>query len=97
MNSKLSKIRKCAGCGLPLSTDPNNLAYTPNLDFDYCQRCFRLKHYGVDSNQKLSKQITDDFLKEIKIDDADYIVCINDIINIDFETIRRFASHEKSI
>jgi hypothetical protein len=93
MNSKSSNIRKCAGCGLPLSTDPSNLAYTPNLDFDYCQRCFRLKHYGVDANQKLSKQITDKFLKEIDISTSDYVVCINDIINIDFEIIKKFANH----
>jgi hypothetical protein len=97
MNSKLSKIRKCAGCGLPLSTDPKNLAYTPNLDFDYCQRCFRLKHYGIDSNQTLSKTVSDDFLKTIKIDEADYVVCINDILNIDFDVLKHFADHQNTI
>lgn len=38
---------KCKGCGVTLQyDDPNALGYTPKKDSDYCQRCFRLTHYG---------------------------------------------------
>ncbi|MBP3891185.1 MAG: ribosome biogenesis GTPase YqeH [Solobacterium sp.] len=36
----------CKGCGIPLqSTNPNGLGYTPKENTEYCQRCFRLRHY----------------------------------------------------
>ena len=40
-------IVKCKGCGVTLQyDDPNQLGYTPKKDSEYCQRCFRLSHYG---------------------------------------------------
>ncbi|UNT93400.1 hypothetical protein [Allobaculum sp. Allo2] len=37
----------CKGCGVKLQNeDPKALGYTPSLDADYCQRCYRLRHYG---------------------------------------------------
>lgn len=40
-------IKKCIGCGLALqNTNKEKSGYTPNLDKDYCMRCFRLKNYG---------------------------------------------------
>lgn len=39
--------KKCMGCGVLLQNQNNGLVgYTPNLDKDYCMRCFRLKNYG---------------------------------------------------
>lgn len=39
--------KKCIGCGLILQDiDKGKQGYTPNLDKDYCMRCFRLKNYG---------------------------------------------------
>lgn len=44
-------MKKCKGCGEILQyEDKNALGYAPNVDFDYCQRCFRLTHYG-DTNR----------------------------------------------
>ncbi|MDO4465629.1 MAG: ribosome biogenesis GTPase YqeH [Bacillota bacterium] len=38
----------CKGCGIKLqNTDKKALGYVPNLDADYCQRCFKLTHYGT--------------------------------------------------
>lgn len=40
-------IKKCIGCGLTLqNVNKDKQGYTPNLDKDYCMRCFRLKNYG---------------------------------------------------
>ncbi|MBB5183476.1 GTPase [Catenisphaera adipataccumulans] len=37
----------CKGCGIKLQNeDPEALGYTPTLDAAYCQRCFKLRHYG---------------------------------------------------
>ncbi len=37
----------CKGCGIRLQNqDPNALGYVPSLEADYCQRCYRLRHYG---------------------------------------------------
>lgn len=38
---------RCKGCGVVLqNTDPTALGYTPKPGAEYCQRCFRLSHYG---------------------------------------------------
>jgi hypothetical protein len=71
MSTNLSKNRKCKGCGLPLSTDPKNLAYTPNIALSYCQRCFRLKHYGINEKDHLSKISVNEVLNNLKISQRD--------------------------
>lgn len=39
--------KKCKGCGVELqNTNPNEVGYIVNIEQDYCQRCFRLSHYG---------------------------------------------------
>ena len=39
--------KKCIGCGLELQNIyKDDKGYTPNLDYVYCKRCFRLKNYG---------------------------------------------------
>ena len=55
----------CKGCGIALQNeDSNALGYVPKLESDYCQRCFRIRHYGdvtvdmkqgIDSNQTFDK------------------------------------------
>ena len=55
-------MKKCKGCGEILqSRDPNSVGYVLNDAQEYCQRCFRLIHYG-DIN-KLTKEKIDN--KEI--------------------------------
>lgn len=37
----------CKGCGILLQNeDENALGYVPSLDASYCQRCYRIRHYG---------------------------------------------------
>lgn len=40
-------MTKCLGCGAILQNEhKDELGYSPKLDASYCQRCFRLIHYG---------------------------------------------------
>ena len=55
----------CKGCGVLLQNeDENALGYVPTLDASYCQRCYRIRHYGdvtinmqqgIESNATLEK------------------------------------------
>lgn len=95
MSTNLSKTKKCKGCGKTLSTNINDLAYTPNLKLDYCQRCFRLKHYGINSHKELSTLTVGNVLNNLRIVNRDWIILINDILNVDFEVIEKYKNHPK--
>ena len=66
----MSKI--CKGCGVVLqNSDANSIGYTPKMEADYCQRCFRIRHYddvvismkqGIDSDAVLRKMCIRDSL-----------------------------------
>ena len=58
----MSKI--CMGCGIALQdSDEQALGYTPNLENNYCKRCFRLKNYG---EKRIEERILDeDILKKV--------------------------------
>lgn len=55
----------CIGCGVELQNEEkDNIGYTPKLDAEYCQRCFRIQHYddvtismkeGIDPSLVLQK------------------------------------------
>ena len=84
-------MTKCKGCGVELQyTDSQKLGYAPKTDASYCQRCFRLNHYGdlqinmkqgIDSDVVLSQIVTKDalFLWVVDIFDleASFIKALN--------------------
>lgn len=57
--------KRCKGCGVILQQDHKEaIGYTPKADADYCQRCFRIRHYddvtismqqGIDSHAVLAQ------------------------------------------
>lgn len=48
-------MKKCRGCGIQLqNTDPDKIGYVVDLDKQYCQRCFRLSHYGDTTHLRTS-------------------------------------------
>ena len=48
-------MKKCKGCGIELQTEnKDKVGYVINLEQDYCQRCFRLSHYGDTTHLKTS-------------------------------------------
>ena len=61
-------MKKCKGCGISLQCDDKEKeGYVVNLEQDYCQRCFRLSHYGdishIRTNYVTNKKIFDIYNK----------------------------------
>ena len=57
-------MKKCKGCGIELQSKDKNLpGYVVDMEQDYCQRCFRLSHYGditdFKNNHLSNEKITD--------------------------------------
>ncbi len=76
-------MKFCKGCGLELqSENKNKQGYTPNLDFDICQNCFRSKNYG-EINNYLDEIYEINELKKIKDDNVFLVI---DVLN-PFQTL----------
>ncbi len=74
-------MMKCKGCGVVLqNTDPTMEGYVKEQG-EFCERCFRIKHYN--EYQKVRKQNTD-FLPILKnIDQTnDLVVLVLDLLNL---------------
>lgn len=72
-------MKKCKGCGATLQySDKYKKGYSPKEELDYCQRCFRLIHYG-DIND-FSKNL-DDNIETLNIynsyKDALYVLIVD--------------------
>ncbi len=72
-------MKKCKGCGEVLQfLDKEKPGYAPNEDFDYCQRCFRLTHYGDTSKVNKEDTKNEDILNAYKqINDALFVVIVD--------------------
>ncbi len=72
-------MKKCKGCGEILQfVDKNSPGYAPSEDFDYCQRCFRLTHYGDTSKVNKEDTKNEDILNAYKqISDALFVVIVD--------------------
>ena len=58
-------MKKCKGCGIQLQTKEKNLpGYVVDMEQDYCQRCFRLSHYG-DTTQFRSNHVSNEKIIDI--------------------------------
>ncbi|MBO7698906.1 MAG: 50S ribosome-binding GTPase [Erysipelotrichaceae bacterium] len=58
-------MRKCKGCGIQLQDREKGLpGYVVDLEQDYCQRCFRLSHYG-DMTHFKSNHVSNEKIYEI--------------------------------
>lgn len=58
-------MKKCKGCGIELQTqDKEKVGYVVDLEQNYCQRCFRLSHYGDTAHLKTS-HVTNDLIFNI--------------------------------
>lgn len=80
-------LKKCIGCGIELQNKDENLqGYTPkelnNSDDIYCQRCFKLKHYGKYYKNNLKRE---DYSREVEkiLEKVNLVIPVFDII--DFE------------
>lgn len=87
----MSKI--CKGCGVTLQNEhPDKIGYTPNLDKEYCQRCFRLTHYN-DVVISMQQGIDNDELLE-KVNDLDaLVVWVVDVVDFESSLIKGMNRH----
>ena len=75
-------MKKCLGCGIELQNE-NILAngYTPNLENDFCMRCFKVKNYGenmtINTNQEEYINILNSISKT-----NDLVIYVVDVLNI---------------
>ncbi len=74
-------MNKCRGCGIVLQNEfPLELGYSKSIDSDFCERCFRIKHYN---DYKRVIKDNDYVLNSLKkINESDLVVLVIDIINI---------------
>ena len=88
-------MKKCLGCGIELqSENVLNIGYTPNIENDYCIRCFKVKNYGevtsIDSNDE-------DYLNILKSISKtnDLVLYVVDILNIkeDLNSIKEYLNN----
>ena len=72
-------MKKCKGCGEVLQVDnPNSSGYVLNIDQDYCQRCFRLIHYG-DNKKLLNEKVNNNDILSIydKYKDSTFVLIVD--------------------
>ncbi|MBR3660789.1 MAG: ribosome biogenesis GTPase YqeH [Bacilli bacterium] len=89
-------MKKCLGCGIELQSENIlNVGYTPNIENNYCMRCFKVKNYGevinIDSNDE-------DYLNILKgiSNTNDLVLYIVDILNIkeNLNDIREYLNND---
>lgn len=87
---KNMSTKRCKGCGAILQKDdPQKVGYSPQLDHDYCQACFRLAHYG-----EVKDHFHPDQIPAIKEKSLVLMVC--SVMALDmlfFYPIHRYAPH----
>ena len=89
----MKKNKVCKGCGRVLSTDPKSISYTNDLNNDYCLRCWSLKNYSKNTNEKLATEIANENVKAFKISEKDTVVLVNDILCINFDLIKQYHNY----
>lgn len=78
----MKKNKKCIGCGITLQNENIlNIGYTPNLENDYCMRCFKAKNYGISKEVSNKSEDYLNILKSISLK-KDLVLYIVDILNI---------------
>lgn len=86
-------MAKCLGCGVELqSNDVKKIGYTPKKDSEYCQRCFRLKHYD-DVVMMVEQGVSDASVYE-RISAMDCLVClVVDLFDFEGSLIPSLSRH----
>jgi len=75
-------MKKCKGCGIELqSNDKQKVGYVVDLEQDYCQRCFRLSHYGDITNFKANYVTNEKILNIYNKYNSSLFVLIVDIFD----------------
>lgn len=86
-------MKKCNGCGAILQTDNKDIiGFTPSMEKDLCQRCFRIKHY--DDLVKSYKSDFDNFdiLETVNKED-NLVIWVVDLFDFDSNIINGLNRH----
>ena len=82
-------MNKCVGCGATLQSNNKDLSgYVKDLEFKYCERCFRNRNYSEIKEQELSSS-NQDIINKIN-ESADITFFITDFLNISSEVIKLY-------
>lgn len=82
-------LKKCKGCGITLQNcDRTSLGYTPNLNNDLCERCFKLKNYNILTNTGININ-NEDIIKRIN-ESKSLTLYLIDFLNIDEEVVSEY-------
>lgn len=81
-------MKRCKGCGVVLqNTDKEAIGYTPHIEKEFCQRCFRITHYDdvmISMKQGIDAEAV---LKKIEQMDA-LVVWVVDLFDFEANLIR---------
>ena len=79
----MNNEKRCLGCGVVLQEE-NILqeGYTPSLENDICQRCFRMKNYGEYQVVTRSNEEYLSILKDVA-ETKDLVLYITDLLNLE--------------
>ncbi|MDE6285258.1 MAG: 50S ribosome-binding GTPase [Bacilli bacterium] len=73
--------KKCMGCGIVLQdTSPYTLGYTPRLENDYCERCFKITHYNAKIDASLAMN-NEELIVKINEKKA-FVIFLCDFLNL---------------
>lgn len=79
----------CKGCGVLLQNEkPDEPGYVPSLDASYCQRCYKIRHYGdLTINMQQGIENTETFDKINELDGT--VFWVVDLFNLESNMISR--------
>lgn len=80
----------CKGCGVRLQNEDEKAeGYVVREEMDYCQRCFRMRHYN--SQTELNESVTEDKLFEMLAEEKGHYVWIIDCLDFESAIHSRFT------
>lgn len=91
---------KCIGCGIYLQDDPNKLGYVKEYNAEktkYCQRCFKLIHYGEIHNELVDEKAIANALNEIDFSKNLYLYHVVDIFDLDGTIMSSFLEYKDKL
>lgn len=88
--------KKCNGCGITLQTmDINEVGYTRSIDYNLCERCFRIKNYN---DYKMVDKKNIDFIPILESINQtnDLVVLVIDILNVpeNLDLIKKYLQND---
>ena len=81
----------CIGCGIKLQDESKSIdGYVENIDYDICERCFKIKNYG---EYKDSSKTNIDFLNIVNnIPKESLVVYVSSLLTLNLEYLNKFKN-----